>query len=303
MEVCLWITIFILILVVILLTTKLHLLKKSAKEIKTALSEKLETETNTLIDISSHNKHMKSLAESINIQLRELRKERLHYQQGDYELKEAVTNISHDLRTPLTAICGYLDLLEQTEKSEEVTRYLEIIRNRTEILKQLTEELFRYSVFISVSDNTSYENVVLNSVLEESISAYYASLKERNITPKISIPDVKIERNLNKNALSRIFGNVISNAIKYSDGDLNITLLESGEIVFSNKASSLDEVQTGRLFDRFYTVETAKKSTGLGLSIAKALTEQMNGSITAKYVDGSIYIHITFTNQDNKTNL
>ena len=303
MEVCLWITIFILILVVILLTTKLHLLKKSAKEIKTALSEKLETETNTLIDISSHNKHMKSLAESINIQLRELRKERLHYQQGDYELKEAVTNISHDLRTPLTAICGYLDLLEQTEKSEEVTRYLEIIRNRTEILKQLTEELFRYSVFISVSDNTSYENVALNSVLEESISAYYASLKERNITPKISIPDVKIERNLNKNALSRIFGNVISNAIKYSDGDLNITLLESGEIIFSNKASSLDEVQTGRLFDRFYTVETAKKSTGLGLSIAKALTEQMNGSITAKYIDGSIYIHITFPNQDNKTNL
>ena len=303
MELCLWISIFILVLVVILLTTKLHLLKKSAKEIKTALSEKLETETNTLIDISSHNKHMKSLAESINIQLRELRKERLHYQQGDYELKEAVTNISHDLRTPLTAICGYLDLLEQTEKSEEVTRYLEIIRNRTEILKQLTEELFRYSVFTSVSDNTSYENVVLNSVLEESISAYYASLKERNITPKISIPDVKIERNLNKNALSRIFGNVISNAIKYSDGDLNITLLESGETVFSNKASSLDEVQTGRLFDRFYTVETAKKSTGLGLSIAKALTEQMNGSITAKYIDGSIYIHITFPNQDNKTNL
>lgn len=303
MEVCLWITIFILILVVILLTTKLHLLKKSAKEIKTALSEKLETETNTLIDISSHNKNMKSLAESINIQLRELRKERLHYQQGDYELKEAVTNISHDLRTPLTAICGYLDLLEQTEKSEEVTRYLEIIRNRTEILKQLTEELFRYSVFISVSDNTSYENVALNSVLEESISAYYASLKERNITPKISIPDVKIERNLNKNALSRIFGNIISNAIKYSDGDLNITLLEGGEIIFSNKASSLDEVQTGRLFDRFYTVETAKKSTGLGLSIAKALTEQMNGSITAKYIDGSIYIHIFFPNQDNKTNL
>lgn len=303
MEVCLWVTTFILIAVVILLTIKIHLLKKSAKEINTALSEKLKTDTNTLIDISSHNKHMKSLAESINLQLRELRKERLHYQQGDYELKEAVTNISHDLRTPLTAICGYLDLLEQTEKSEEVTRYLEIIRNRTEILKQLTEELFRYSVFISVSDNTSYENVVLNSVLEESISAYYASLKEQNITPKISIPDVKIERNLNKNALSRIFGNVISNAIKYSDGDLNITLLESGEIVFSNKASSLDEVQTGRLFDRFYTVETAKKSTGLGLSIAKALTEQMNGSITAKYIDGSIYIHITFPNQENKTNL
>lgn len=303
MELWLWIIICILIIIILLLMIKIYLLKKSAKEIEAAFADRLITDSNTLIDISVRDKNMKSLAESINIQLRELRKERLHYQQGDYELKEAVTNISHDLRTPLTAICGYLDLLEQTEKTEEVTRYLEIIRNRTEILKQLTEELFRYSVFISVSDNTSYENIVLNSVLEESISAYYASLKERNITPKISIPDVKIERSLNKNALSRIFGNVISNAIKYSDGDLNITLLESGEIIFSNKASSLDEVQTGRLFDRFYTVETAKKSTGLGLSIAKALTEQMNGSITAKYIDGSIYIHITFPNQDNKTDL
>lgn len=303
MELWLWIIICILIIIILLLMIKIYLLKKSAKEIEAAFADRLITDSNTLIDISVRDKNMKSLAENINIQLRKLRKERHHFQQGDYELKEAVTNISHDLRTPLTAICGYLDLLEQTEKSEEVTRYLEIIRNRTEILKQLTEELFRYSVFISVSDNTSYENVVLNSALEESISAYYASLKERNITPKISIPDVKIERSLNKNALSRIFGNVISNAIKYSDGDLNITLLESGEIIFSNKASSLDEVQTGRLFDRFYTVETAKKSTGLGLSIAKALTEQMSGRITAKYINGSIYIHITFPNQQNETNL
>lgn len=294
MGIWVYVTIGILVLIIVFLIIRIYLLKKSAKEIESEFADKVVTDTNTLINISSRDRHMQSLAESINVQLRELRKERHHFQQGDFELKEAVTNISHDLRTPLTAICGYLDLLEGEEKSETVTRYLEIIKNRTDILKQLTEELFRYSVFVSVSNNTSYENITLNSVIEESISGFYADLKSRLITPEISMPDKKIKRNLNKNALSRIFGNIISNAIKYSDGDLNITLHEDGEIVFSNSASRLDEIQVGKLFDRFYTVETAKKSTGLGLSIAKALTEQMNGNIKAKLSDGVIYIYVSF---------
>lgn len=294
MEIFLSVLIGILILIIFLLILKVYLLRKSIREIEKEFSYRIKTDTNTLIDVSSHDRQIKKLAEGINIQLRELRKERHHFQQGDFELKEAVTNISHDLRTPLTAICGYLDLLESEEKSEEVKRYLNIIKNRTEILKQLTEELFRYSVFVSVSNNTSYESVVLNSVLEESILGFYADLKSHMITPEISIPDKKIKRNLNKNALSRIFGNIISNAIKYSDGDLSVTLYQSGEIVFSNSALKLDEIQVGKLFDRFYTVDTAKKSTGLGLSIAKALTEQMNGSITACFNNGTISIRLIF---------
>ena len=93
-----------------------------------------------------------------------------------------------------------------------------------------------------------------------------------------------------------MFGNIISNALKYSDGDLIITLREDGEIIFTNHASQLDEIKTGRLFDRFYTVETASaESTGLGLSIAKALTEQMGGKITAEYKDGMILVKVCFS--------
>ena len=104
-----------------------------------------------------------------------------------------------------------------------------------------------------------------------------------------------MSRMLNRNALTRIFGNIISNAVKYSDGDLIITLSENGEITFSNHASRLDEIKTGRLFDRFYTVETASaESTGLGLSIAKVLTEQMGGKIAAEYEDGMIRVKINF---------
>jgi signal transduction histidine kinase len=108
------------------------------------------------------------------------------------------------------------------------------------------------------------------------------------------MPECKIQRRLDRRALSRIFGNIIDNAIKYSDGSLEITLSEAGEIDFTNSASQLDEIQVGRLFDRFYTVEAAKKSTGLGLSIAKALTEQMNGTISAHYLGGKLNIHIVF---------
>lgn len=285
----------ILIIIIAILVIKIRLLRKSADEISDAFSARVTSDTNVLIDLSSRDKHLQKLANNINKELKKLQSDRHRYQQGDTELKNAVTNISHDLRTPLTAICGYLDMLDKEEQNENTKRYLKIIRGRTEIMKQLTEELFRYSVFTSVSNGTPSEPVVLNNVLEESISALYTSLKESRITPSITMPDTKVRRLLNRNALSRIFGNIISNAVKYSDGDLAITLEENGRITFSNHAEKLDEIQVGRLFDRFYTVETASSgSTGLGLSIARALTEQMGGRITAEYKDGMILVHVHF---------
>jgi len=287
----------VLALVIVVLMVKVALLHRAADEIRAELGVRLDTDTNTLITISCGDRQMRRLAADLNTQLRLLRKERRRLQSGDLELKEAVTNISHDLRTPLTAICGYLDLLKREEKSEAVSRHLAVIENRTEAMKQLTEELFRYSVITSASNDMSYEDVALNSVLEESVSAYYVALKSSRITPVITMPDCKIQRRLDRGALSRIFGNIIGNAVKYSDGDLEITLSGTGEIDFTNSASQLDEIQVGRLFDRFYTVEAAKKSTGLGLSIAKALTEQMNGTISARYHNGKLNIHIAFTKE------
>lgn len=283
----------VLIIIVIALSTKIILLCKAATEICSQFADKLEHDTNTLISISSRDIIMRRLASNINIQLRGLRKEKLHCLQGDMELKSALTNISHDLRTPLTAIYGYLDLLEKADKNETVNRYLKAIRNRTELLKQLTEELFHYSYITSTYDSKSMETVTVNHVLEESIAGFYGSLKEQHITPQIHITDKKIVRTLNRTALSRVFSNLISNAMKYSDGDLQITLNDNGHILFSNASSELDEVQVQRLFDRFYTVASARNSTGLGLSIAKSLLEQMHGTITAEYRNGQLRITIS----------
>lgn len=286
----------VLAITVFILGINLFLIRKAAIEICDEFSEKLKSDTNTLISISTDDKIMCYLTKNINIQLKELRLQRLRYMQGDLELKNAVTNISHDLRTPLTAISSYLDLLDKEEKNETIERYIGIIKNRTETLIQLTEELFRYSIITSPNNNIKLEPVSVNRILEDSILQFYATLQERGITPSINITEKKVVRNLSSVELSRIFSNILSNAVKYSDGDLNVTLTDNGIIQFSNTAFNLNDVQVERLFDRFYTLENARKSTGLGLSISKILVEQMNGTISAKYEKEKLNISIEFPN-------
>lgn len=269
-------------------------MRKSIKEIYMGFSEKLQTDTNTLIDISSNDKEIRILADRINKQLQILRKGHHRCTQGDIELKTAITNISHDLRTPLTTICGYLDVMKHMDKPPKIAEYLDIIDERAGLMEQLTEELFRYSVILSTDSSGEKEDVLINQALEDSIMAYYTVLSERNITPFVNMTEQKIVKKLNKAYLSRIFSNLINNAVKYSDGDLEIILSDTGEIIFANTAKALSTVQVERLFDRFYTVESARHSTGLGLSIARTLVERMGGSISAEYKANTLYIRLIF---------
>ena len=294
MEIWLPVICGLLTAVICALFIKICLMKKSVREIEEKLSEKLGTETNTLIDISSRDEDLRRLANTLNVELGKLREERWRFKQGDKELKDAVTNISHDLRTPLTAVCGYLDLLKKEEKSETAAEYLNIIENRTRVMKELAEELFDYSLISSAEEEEKRERICLNAALEESIASFYGAIKQRGIEPKISITEHRIEKNLDAMALTRIFGNIINNAIKYSDGDFKVELKEDGTIIFSNSAKKLNPVSSERLFDRFYTVETGRNSTGLGLSISKLLTERMGGKIQADYQEGRLIIKVTF---------
>lgn len=261
---------------------RLFMLKKGLDEITKMLPELLKSDTNMLITLSIPDKTAKMLASELNSQLKELKRLRRTYINGDRELKDAVTNISHDLRTPLTAICGYLELLKREEKSETVCRYISRIEERTAAMKLLTEELFRYSVILSASENLELEPIDVGAVLEESIAGLYGALIEHGIVPDISLPEQKVIKNLNREALSRIYGNILGNALKYSDGDLAVKMDETGAAYFSNTAENLGGVDVGKLFDRFFSVEAAKNSTGLGLAISKTLVEQMGGSISAQ---------------------
>ncbi len=284
----------VLALTAVLLLVYLFSLRSALKEVARELDDKLKTDTNTLISISSGDRTIRDLAAQMNKQLQALRKERLKLHLGDTELKTAVTNISHDLRTPLTAICGYLNLMEQEELPEKAKAFLAVVCERTDAMCALTEELFHYSVITSAADTLCLEPVNLGNVLEQSLAGCYSTLSARGIVPRIEMSREPVLRMLDKNALRRIFDNILSNAAKYSDGDLNVRLLSDGKISFENNAKELDSVQTARLFDRFFTVNTASGGTGLGLSIAKLLTEKMDGIITAMYTKGRLHVCVDF---------
>ena len=281
-----WLICGALALAALVLLARLLLLRRSLDEMVRQLEERLSQDTNSPIFLPTRDAHARKLASELNLHLKDLRRQRQKFQQGDAELKAAVTNISHDLRTPLTAMQGYLDLLEREELSPGARRYLDSIQNRMAAMTRLTEELFRYSLAAGRQELLP-EEVDLRRCLEESLVSFYAAMGRRGIAPDISLPQ-------DPSAVGRIFGNIISNALKYSDGDFSASLDESGTAVFSNAARALDPVSAARLFDRFYTVETGRGSTGLGLSIARQLTERMGGTIRADYEQARLYITVHF---------
>ena len=271
---------------------KIFVMRRAARDIGRQMEEKLNTDTNTFIVLDSGDRVMCELAACINRELRSLREAYLRYHTGDREVKEAVANISHDLRTPLTAICGYLDLLHRTKDPAKQEEYIAIIEERAEIMRQLTEELFRYSVIMTNESMPMEDDVLINQLLEESIAGAFPALSERGIEPEVDITEEHVERRTNKAAVMRIFNNLLNNAVKYSDGDLSITMDASGTIRFQNRASGMTAEAAEHLFDRFYTLKASRDSTGLGLSIAKALAERMGGSITASYADERLTITV-----------
>lgn len=313
--------------IAIVLGIKLVLLYRDMKELGAQFGERLQDNTNNIIYVSGNDKRIKALAKQLNRELEVLYDRRRIYQNGDRELKEAVTNISHDLRTPLTAIYGYLDLLDaklETDNScsvligEKEIQYLRQIRNRADAMRALTEELFRYSIILSkpqdnagfhkavINADASAQTVLLNRFLADCLLSYYDIFQQNHIEPEITITDEEVVRVLDTGALKRIFCNILDNAVKYSrpaktnsstkseSTKLSVVLSAEGTIIFRNSAQNLDRISVERLFDRFYTVETGKNSTGLGLSIAKYLTERIGGKISAAYIDGELAITLQF---------
>ena len=279
------------------LFVKIYALRKSVAEIGDSVSEILSKETNIKITVTSSDKRVRRLASTLSDSLCELKKQRLRYQCGDRELTDAIANVSHDLRTPVTAVSGYLDLLEAQDLSDDARRYAGCIRNRTEKMRQLTDELFDYSLLCSVKD-AEYKDADVREILQESLLSFYFDFEKRNITPVVTIPDKAVVRRVDVSALSRVFDNIIGNAVKYSDGDFKVDMTDDCRIIFSNKASDLTHVDVGRLFDRFFTLSAARPSSGLGLSAAKTLTENTGGEISAEYKDGSLFIILKIFNHD-----
>lgn len=293
MNIVLLSSLIICIFIIAALIFKIISMQRSLDEISKRIEEISCESTNILIDVSSQDKHLKKLAKTLNREFKTMRYAYTKDTNGDKELKDSITNISHDIRTPLTSICGYLDMLKDEDMSDDAKRYVDIIYNRACDMKTLTDEFFKYSLTIN-KGKLDIKNVDVKSVLEDTVLSFYGMLQKNNIDIFLSFCECEVIRQLNESLLTRIFENIIHHAIKYTDGDLMITLTDKCNITFKNSAIWLREIDVLKLFNKFFTVNNAKHSTGLGLSIAKQLTEKMNGNINAYYKDNNLFITLKF---------
>lgn len=288
--------IIILIIVIIILLTYLFLYHNEIKHISKEIDIIKDLNSNTLIHLKYNLKIINNLIYKINNLLTESKNIKIDYGNKNKSLMKMMTNISHDLRTPLTSALGYIDIILKSDLSEEEKkRDLITIEKRLRRLEELISSFFEFSKIISINKRPTLEKINLTSVLEESVIAFYDDYKKNNREILLDCNQRKIIINSNKMLLTRIFENLIGNAYKHSNSDLSIKveIANKVKIIFSNELLD-DDVDVDKIFDEFYTVDISrtKEGTGLGLAIAKEFTRQLNGKIYAEKRKGQLKIII-----------
>ena len=288
--------IIILIIVIIILLTYLFLYHNEVKHISKEIDNIKDLDSNTLIHSKYNLKNINNLIYKINNLLTESKNIKIDYGNKNKSLMKMMTNISHDLRTPLTSALGYIDIILKSDLSEEEKKKdLITIEKRLRRLEELISSFFEFSKIISTNKRPALEKINLTSVLEESVIVFYDDYKKNNREILLDCNQRKIIINSNKMLLTRIFENLIGNAYKHSNSDLNIKVeIENKvKIIFSNELLDND-VYIDRIFDEFYTVDISrtKEGTGLGLAIAKEFTKQLNGNIYAEKHNNQLKIII-----------
>ena len=256
----------------------------------------LEKDTNILLSLSSGERSLKRLVDSLNKEIKVLLSLKREYSKGIFDIKKSAENIAHDIRTPLTAVKGYVNLLEKEDLSEEGRKYLEIIKSRVDYMKDMTEELF-LSLSMKSRGVVTLSDIDAKSILEEALVSYLVEFEKKDIIPRVVTPKDKVIIKADSKALYRIYVNIISNALKYGEGDFVVEMKGNGDTVFSNYAPGMDKIEAARLLDRYYTISDAKASSGIGLFISKEMVEEMGGKLGGDLLDQRLYISITFQRQ------
>lgn len=274
----------------------LILQRREINHIISQLRDLKAQDTNTLL--SSENGTVDKLIKQINTLLKEIREKKAEYNQKNHSLEQMMTNISHDLRTPLTSAMGYIDLIQHSALSEEEkSRELAIIEKRLDRLEELINSFFELSQIVSSGKEPEKTDMNLVSVLEEAIVHYYDDYSDRGRQIIFEYSRRKLMICSNRNMLLRIFDNLISNALKHVTGDLTITADddEGISIIFTNTLISPD-IDIEHIFDEFYTTDISrtKGNTGLGLAIAKQFTEMLGGEIGASLHNELFILTIRF---------
>ena len=239
------------------------------------------------------------LSDRLNDLLELRRKEKQYYQEKETLIADTYTNLSHDIRTPLTSLDGYFQLMEACENVEEQRRYLNIIHERIHSLNEMLEELFMFTKLKNESYRLELTSCCINRILKETVFSYYDDWVRREIQPDIQITEEQVYIDGNKQGLSRIIQNVIKNGLDHGEKKIRIVLKrEQNQAVLriSNQVIASEKIDIEHVFDRFYKADAArsKTSTGLGLSIAREFVRRMNGEIGAKIEENEFIVEMSF---------
>ena len=274
------------LLVVILLL--IHI-KMQLRSLTGQLKKRLKDGTRNYVHVSLLDGSVSRLAAEINKCFVQDDQAKQTLEREEKQFRETIANISHDLRTPLTSVKGYLQLLEQEGPTETQRKRLAVIRKHSNELGDLIEHFFEYSYLLSNDAELHYERFCLTDETAECIAAAVLQLEEKGINVNIGQFD-RVLLTADREKTTRIIQNLIRNCIQHSGGDITVDVSEengTARLTISNPVIDSSAIEPERLFDRFYTAEKSRrKSTGLGLSIVRLLAEQMNGKAYAT-LDGN----------------
>lgn len=294
--------VIILLIVTVVLAVDIYIINKQLKRMNSILERRLNEETCQVVSIDLINPHITKLASSINECLKTEETLRLNSVKEEKKYKEIMANISHDLRTPLTAIKGYQQMLEKEPLTEEQHSKLNIAMKHTENLGKLIEQFFEYAYMVNYAPKCNLQKINLTNLVAECLADAITIFEEHGM--KVEYDDsIQAHVIADKELLGRIIQNLIRNCVQHGVGLVLVKIIinkrnEESAMVgisFSNKIIKAHNIDVDKLFDRFYTSDNArKKSTGLGLTIVKILTEQMNGKVSAEISNGMLNIKTLF---------
>lgn len=292
--------IIILLSVIGVLLAYILIYKREVRNIARKLQFIRDNNTNMKINLPNKMREINELAIQLNHIIDHYKVEKIAISKAQHEFKEEITNISHDLRTPLTSIAGYVQMLEsESTPVEKKAKYYNIIRTRIETLIEMLDEFFEFTRVESDEYPLKIEKVNISNVLTDVISMFYYDFISKGEEPSIQIPSTPIYIYADKDALTRIFQNLIKNYLIHGAGNISISVEEKEKYVcvsFKNYAPNINNEEAEKLFKRFYTADKSrtKKTTGLGLAIVKNLVTKMNGEIKAHVEDSFLNINIIF---------
>ena len=277
--------------------TALLLYRRQVRGLAQQLKD-LEPGSNQRLTCSVRDRNILSLCRLVNTYIDSQQKLVLQAREAEEELKYTIASVSHDIRTPLTGASGYMQMAEKTEDPDKRKEYCRIVRGRLKDLEQLLDQLFLYTKLTSQEISLQMEPVSLFPLVCEVLTGFYGKFQEQNREPSLDFQEEAIQIQGDSSQLKRVLGNLVSNSLSYGLGTLFI-FQKGNTLTFSNKVKDPGSIDPDQMFVRFYRGDPSRNASkgshaGLGLSIARELTQAMGGKIEARLHEDILEIVLTF---------